>query len=118
MNTVKSYHRWVGSVMALFFIVIATTGIAMQVDLFLNPPPPPPPVTAENAPPPVTTPQGIQWHYVLQDIHAGYYFGGAGKIINVICGMGLLVLSFTGLMVYWELLKRRIKTGRWQFFWR
>lgn len=67
---------------------------------------------------PPMPPPARGWHYILQDIHAGYFAGTAGRIVSTIAGFGLLFLSFTGLMVYWNLLRRRIKVGRRALFWR
>ncbi|MDK2770011.1 MAG: PepSY domain-containing protein [Sphingomonas sp.] len=57
-------------------------------------------------------------HGILQDIHAGYFFGLPGRILSVLLGVGLLVLSFTGLKVYFDLYLRRRKIGKKNPFWR
>jgi uncharacterized iron-regulated membrane protein len=128
--TIRQLHRWLSIIPAIFFMLIALTGIAMQVDMWINPPPgkpsaatissndltPAPSVTAVSAVKPPE--QSINWHYLLQDIHAGYILGPTGRVINVLCGVIFLILSITGTWVYIDMFRRRLKSGKWQFFWR
>lgn len=67
---------------------------------------------------PALPPPEKSWHYILQDIHAGYFAGPAGRIASLVSGLGLLVLSITGARVYWILYQRRRKAGRRKIFWR
>ena len=57
------------------------------------------------------------WHYIMQDLHAGYYFGLFGRIISCLLGISLIVLSITGLNVYLDMHSRRKKQGRKGLFW-
>jgi uncharacterized iron-regulated membrane protein len=66
------------------------------------------PKAGKIMPPP---PKKIQWHGLFQDLHAGYSFGIVGRIISVLMGISLLVLSITGLMVYIDMFSRRKKNG-------
>lgn len=54
------------------------------------------------------------YHYVLQDLHAGYALGWPGRILSVLCGISLMVLAATGLQVWWDMRRRRRKAG---FYW-
>lgn len=47
------------------------------------------------------------FHYVLQDLHAGYFLGWTGRVLSVICGICLLVLGITGLQLWWTMHRRR-----------
>jgi uncharacterized iron-regulated membrane protein len=177
----RTWHRWVSIPCAAFFVVIAVTGVGLQLDMWIEgksppgsePPPPPvagkPPAEVQTAitrgiarveeahpgkrittvgldragrtltvglkdstpasvkvdlasgkvsagPPPPGENRG--WHYILQDIHAGYFAGPFGRVLSTLAGLGLLFLSFTGFMVYWNLFRRRWKMGRKGPFWR
>ena len=61
----------------------------------------------------VDPPAPRDFHYILQDLHAGYFFGWPGRIISVLCGVSLIVLSLTGLQVWWGLRRRRRKPQLW-----
>ena len=63
-------------------------------------------------------PKKLDWHFILQDIHAGYFLGTFGRILSCLLSIGLFMLSYTGLMVYIDLFKRRKKIGRKGFFWK
>lgn len=57
------------------------------------------------------------WHYIMQDLHAGYYFGFLGRLISCLMAISLIVLSITGLQVYLDMYTRRKKQGRKGLFW-
>lgn len=63
----------------------------------------------------VEPPPPTDFHFILQDLHAGYFFGWTGRIISVLCGMALIVLAISGLQIWWDLRRRRKKGG---FFWK
>jgi uncharacterized iron-regulated membrane protein len=50
------------------------------------------------------------FHYVLQDLHAGYFFGWTGRILSLISGLAVIVLTVTGLQIWWNM-RRRGKKG-------
>lgn len=58
----------------------------------------------------IVVPPQPGYHYVLQDLHAGYVFGWTGRIISVLCGLALAVLAITGLQMWWDM-RRRGKKG-------
>lgn len=53
------------------------------------------------------------FHNVLQDVHAGYIAGWTGRIISILRGISLIVLSITGLEMWWTMRKRGKKKGLW-----
>jgi uncharacterized iron-regulated membrane protein len=63
-------------------------------------------------------PRPANYHNLLQNLHAGYQFGLAGRLISVALGLSLLVLSVTGFTVYLDMFKRRQKAGKKAVFWR
>ena len=65
-------------------------------------------------PPP---PKQKNFHYALQDLHAGYFLGLPGRIISTLLGLCVLVLSVTGIQVYLDMLHRRRAAGRAGWFW-
>ena len=62
-------------------------------------------------------PKKRDWHYIFQDIHAGYFLGTFGRILSCFLAISLFVLSFTGLQVYLEMYTKRKKLGRKGLFW-
>lgn len=62
-----------------------------------------------NLPPPLA-----DFHYVLQDIHAGYFLGWTGRILSILVGLALIVLSVTGIEMWWTMRKRGQKGIYWK----
>lgn len=60
---------------------------------------------------------GGRWHLILQEIHAGRQFGWLGTIISILSGLSLLFLSGTGLWLYIEMYRKRLKANRRNLFW-
>lgn len=54
------------------------------------------------------------YHYVLQDLHAGYFAGWTGRIVSILAGLCLIVLAVTGLQLWWSMKRRGKKRG---LFW-
>jgi len=69
---------------------------------------------AASGRPIVGPPPPVNFHYFLQDIHAGYSFGWTGRIVSILAGLALMVLSATGLHMWWTM-RRRGKKG---FYWK
>jgi hypothetical protein len=63
----------------------------------------------------IEPPRPADFHIVLQDLHAGYTFSWGGRIVSLLCGIALLVLSVTGFQIWWDLRKRRKNR---EFFWK
>lgn len=57
------------------------------------------------------------YHMELQDLHAGYVLGTAGRVLSVVLALALLALGVTGLVIYTDLFQRRRKAGRHGWFW-
>ena len=51
------------------------------------------------------------YHYILQDLHAGYFFGWPGRILSILSGVALAILSVTGLQLWWDMRRKRKKAG-------
>ena len=62
----------------------------------------------------IDPPTPADYHYILQDLHAGYYFGWTGRILSILCGLSLVVLCFTGLQIWWDMRRR----GRKGLYWK
>lgn len=54
------------------------------------------------------------FHYILQDLHAGYRFGWAGRIMSLLSGIALVALSITGLQMWWDMKRRGNKRAFWK----
>jgi uncharacterized iron-regulated membrane protein len=72
---------------------------------------------ASGNPAPPLPPKVKNYHYALQDLHAGYFLGLPGRILSALLGLSLLVLSITGIKLYIDLLRRRRQAGRKGLFW-
>jgi uncharacterized iron-regulated membrane protein len=57
-------------------------------------------------------------HVIFVRLHSGSYFGPAGLVVVLIAGLALLVLSYTGLVVYIDMFLRRRANGKSGFFWK
>lgn len=62
----------------------------------------------------IDPPPPADYHYVLQNLHAGYSFGWTGRILSILCGISLIVLSVSGLQVWWDMRRR----GRKGLYWK
>lgn len=62
----------------------------------------------------IDPPPPADYHYILQDLHAGYYFGWTGRILSILCGLALIILCVTGLQVWWYMRTR----GRKGLYWK
>lgn len=71
--------------------------------------------TGQIIPPP--PPKAKSYHYVLQDLHAGYFLGWTGRIISVLLGLSLITLAVTGLKLWLDMYSRRRQAGRKGLFW-
>lgn len=54
------------------------------------------------------------YHWLLQDLHAGYTFGWTGRIISMLSGIALIILCLSGLQVWWDMRRR----GRKGIYWK
>jgi uncharacterized iron-regulated membrane protein len=60
---------------------------------------------------------GINWHFILQDLHAGYFMGQTGRVISALLGLSLTFFSLSGLWMYYDMFRRRAKQNRKNLFW-
>jgi uncharacterized iron-regulated membrane protein len=105
-------------------VIIALSGIALQLDLWISGTPAPDaslvrevlPDGAAREPPPLR--EGLNWHGFLQGIHAGYIWGTFGRILSLLAGVALTILSVTGAWVYIDMFRRRAGNGNRQIFWK
>lgn len=68
---------------------------------------------------PITNfPFGWQWHQTVKKLHRGDYFGLTGNWIEWLGGVALLYFSVSGLWMYWEMWRKRAKSGRTDLVWK
>jgi uncharacterized iron-regulated membrane protein len=67
--------------------------------------------------PKVAFPFGWEEHELVKQIHRGDAFGVPGRLMDVFAGFSLVFLSFSGFILYLDLLRRRWRAGRKQMFW-
>ena len=62
----------------------------------------------------------LRWdvHQITKRIHRGDYFGFTGRWMDVACGIALLILGGTAIVMYLDMLARRRAIGRHGWFWR
>ncbi|MCX5659619.1 MAG: PepSY-associated TM helix domain-containing protein [Planctomycetota bacterium] len=54
----------------------------------------------------------------LLRLHSGEVFGDGGLVLGMFWGIALLVLTVTGLILYWRMYKARVPTKGWRkLFW-
>jgi uncharacterized iron-regulated membrane protein len=56
-------------------------------------------------------------HFTLLDLHRALKLGTTGIWISILCGLSLLVLGVSGLVIYGQMLGRRWKAGLRRPFW-
>jgi uncharacterized iron-regulated membrane protein len=68
---------------------------------------------------PVTgQPFGWQEDQIVKQIHRGDFIGLSGRWISLFAGLSMLFLSISGAVMYFDLWRRRRRTGRRALFWR
>lgn len=56
-------------------------------------------------------------HVMLIRLHTGSAFGAIGVWIMVIASIVLLFLSISGIVLYWQMWRKRVSHGRTKLFW-
>ena len=112
----RKWHRWISLFSFFFMFFIALTGLLLQLDLYISGHAPPGSPPGSDTPPLIEGYEGL--HGILQDIHAGYVFGTAGRILSILLACGLLVLSVTGIVMYVRMYKMRKKGNRHGWLWK
>jgi uncharacterized iron-regulated membrane protein len=54
---------------------------------------------------------------LMLELHRGDLLGLPGRLLGLLCGIALLTLALTGLMMYLKIYRQRIKLRRWVPFW-
>jgi hypothetical protein len=62
--------------------------------------------------PPVGFPFGWQAHQLAKDVHRGGIIGISGRLMDLLSGFAMFFLSASGIWIYFDLWKRRKKSGR------
>ena len=132
----RKLHRWLATIAMLFLLYVSVTGSALAISELLRggphliaapaggdgPPAAGPPAegVAEGGrkPPPNFDAHGWPSNQFLQELHSGAVFGAAGQWVDLATGVILVVLSITGPVMYFQMLRSRRKSGRTQAFWR
>lgn len=116
----RSLHRWITLPIVMFAILLAVTGISLDLYFawFDMVPLPPPrgihyqPVAGE--PPPAG---GHLWHEVSLSLHKLNFLGQAGHVLGMLLGAALLVMVASGLWIYLVTYRQRRKMGMTGLFW-
>lgn len=128
----RKWHRWISLLTSIIMGFIALTGLLLQLDLYASGTAPPakrPPAVVAGAAPSASAPRPATsnkaWipgfesqHYLLQDLHAGYFMGHFGRAFSMLMALGLLTLSITGIVMYVQLYKSRKRLNRHGLFWK
>lgn len=106
----RQLHRWISLVLALFIIVIGSTGTALQAIMVVYGDPGP--ARFHHLPPTL----GLirVW---LFNIHTLFFIGVPSAYYGMICGLGLLFFSISGIWMYLCLHRDRAALGRTGLFW-
>jgi uncharacterized iron-regulated membrane protein len=67
--------------------------------------------------PPTGFPFGWQAHQLAKSIHRGDFFGLTGRFMSLLAGLSMVYLSLSGIVMYWNMWKRRRAQGRKKLFW-
>jgi uncharacterized iron-regulated membrane protein len=133
----RKLHRWLASIAMLFLLWVSVSGSILAISELIRggphliggpgapggagPAPGAPPAAGGDMlrkPPPRFDERGWPSNQFLQEIHSGEIFGAAGEWVDVFVGLFFVVLSITGPIIYFQMLRARRRTGRSQWFWR
>ena len=57
-------------------------------------------------------------HEWVKHFHSGYLFGLPARVLDLLAGLALVFLSVSGLIMYFEMYRRRVRAGRKGAFWK
>lgn len=57
-------------------------------------------------------------HVVMIRLHTGAAFGAAGIVVMLVGSLILLFLAGSGIVLYWQMWRNRVKRGRGELFWK
>jgi hypothetical protein len=66
------------------------------------------------------TPMPLQWnvHETWKRLHRGDYFGLPGRWMDLLTGLAILFLSVSGIVMYLQLRRVRVRRGQHALFWK
>jgi len=136
---VRKWHRWLAVSFGVFLLWISATGVLSQIGSLVNQggfegSRPPATAAAPATPPGFTCPETMTcrpkpkpgaWNVgLLHHLHSGEQFGPLGVVISTLSGLALLFFSFSGLWMYVQLWRGRLrkvqgggKVRGGRFFW-
>ena len=62
-------------------------------------------------------PFGWHAHQVAKSVHRGDFIGMPGRFMDLTAGLSMIYLSVSGVVMYWELWRKRRRTGRKGMLW-
>ena len=90
--TLRTWHRKMGILFALFIFIQAISGLALSLEPLLGP---------------SGTEEGF-WEQLFEFVHRGA--GPIGAVYRIVLGLGVLWMAVTGLMIYIRI-RRRTKAS-------
>jgi uncharacterized iron-regulated membrane protein len=108
----RRYHRWTATLLGLFVLWTATTGVITQITRITT--------AAEReaaAAAPRTTPApppspNRKFLKLVTDLHSAEQFGLAGQIVSLVIGLAILFLAGSGLWMYIRMFRARAAKAR------
>jgi uncharacterized iron-regulated membrane protein len=132
----RNLHRWLATIAMLFLLYVSVTGSILAISELLRggphliaapggpegagPPPPGPSGAGDGArgSAPRFDEHGWPTNEFLQDVHSGAIYGAGGQWLDLATGIVFVMLSISGPVMYFQMLRSRRKSGRTQAFWR
>lgn len=74
--------------------------------------------TSEPGYPSVPFPFGWHAHQIAKSIHRGDWFGMTGRWIDLLAGVALSYLSLSGIVLYYQMWRKRRDSGRGKLVWK
>ena len=110
-RTLRRLHRWTALPLFAFLALIAASGTALQLIMMIY---------GDTGP--RRAPGEPLWVVTVRDLavtlHTGAFAGIAGVYVSVLCALGLLLFSVTGIWMYLDLYRVRAAQNRRALFWR
>jgi uncharacterized iron-regulated membrane protein len=117
----RRYHRWIATLLGLFILWTAGTGIITQITRINTAAERQAAAAASRAtqiaPAPPLSPNR-QFLKMVTDLHSGERFGLAGQLISLVIGLAILFLAGSGLWMYVRMFRARGKREHERFFWK
>lgn len=68
--------------------------------------------------PKVGFPFGWQAHQIAKSVHRGDFLGLPGRWMDLLAGLSMIYLSVSGMVMYWQMWRRRAAAGRRSIMWK